>query len=234
MDIPKTLEELRVEHEEEFRKAILDLYRRAKEEHGYKPTLLLQMVQQYGPYAAATKIIEIPGQSSGFTKLWELKALELSVEALVWEKYRYLFPPEIVDTCRETLRTYGYFKDKDMMQEMSGSSSEERSATLMPTGNETPQRIQSTAARYERDSMIVAETKRLAKGKCQLCGQDAPFKTKNEEPYLECHHIVALAEGGADTMQNTVALCPNCHTKMHMLNLEEDRERLLRIAASRT
>lgn len=162
MDIPKTLEELRVEHEEEFRKAILDLYRRAKEEHGYKPTLLLQMVQQYGPYAAATKIIEIPGQSSGFTKLWELKALELSVEALVWEKYRYLFPPEIVDTCRETLRTYGYFKDKDMMQEMSGSSSEERSATLMPTGNETPQRIQSTAARYERDSMIVAETKRLA------------------------------------------------------------------------
>ena len=36
--------------------------------------------------------------------------------------------------------------------------------------------------------------------------------------YLEVHHIDQLAKGGADTVENAVALCPNCHRKMHSLN----------------
>ncbi|PGR23313.1 hypothetical protein COC52_24870 [Priestia megaterium] len=31
-----------------------------------------------------------------------------------------------------------------------------------------------------------------------------------------------LSQAGLDTLDNTVALCPNCHRKMHSLNLEED------------
>ncbi|WP_258000386.1 HNH endonuclease [Pseudomonas aeruginosa] len=41
--------------------------------------------------------------------------------------------------------------------------------------------------------------------------------------HTETHHIEWLANGGEDTVENTVALCPNCHRKMHVVNDESDR-----------
>jgi 5-methylcytosine-specific restriction protein A len=74
----------------------------------------------------------------------------------------------------------------------------------------------------ERDPIIAELAKRKAKGKCQLCEQLAPFKNTNGEPYLEAHHIEWLSKGGKNAIDNTVALCPNCHAKMHVLNLGQD------------
>lgn len=86
----------------------------------------------------------------------------------------------------------------------------------------------NTKTKYFIRSVAIAElAKRLANGICQLCEQPAPFKDQNGEPYLETHHIEWLAHGGPDTVENTVALCPNCHKKMHVVNAEEDREKLL-------
>ncbi|WP_249923569.1 HNH endonuclease [Paenibacillus odorifer] len=62
----------------------------------------------------------------------------------------------------------------------------------------------------------------MAKGICQLCACPAPFVDKKGEPYLETHHINWLSRGGHDTIENTVALCPNCHKKIHELDLESD------------
>ena len=53
------------------------------------------------------------------------------------------------------------------------------------------------------------------------------LKTKDGSPYLETHHIVWLSNGGEVTPDNTVALCPNSHRKMHSLNLKKDRDILL-------
>lgn len=83
---------------------------------------------------------------------------------------------------------------------------------------------------YMRSDAIVQLAKRMANGICQLCEQPAPFKDQNGEPYLETHHIEWLAHGGADTVENTVALCPNCHKKMHIVNAESDRDKLLNIS----
>ena len=83
---------------------------------------------------------------------------------------------------------------------------------------------------YIRNSKVAAYTKIRAAGICQLCGQPAPFKDKDGEPFLENHHIVWLSRGGTDTIDNTVALCPNCHRKMHILDLLEDVDKLIRIA----
>ncbi|MBN3545096.1 HNH endonuclease [Fictibacillus barbaricus] len=83
---------------------------------------------------------------------------------------------------------------------------------------------------YERNAYISELAKRRAKGICQLCEQPAPFKDKKGNPYLENHHIIWLANGGEDTIKNTVALCPNCHRKMHSLNLIKDVEKLQAIA----
>lgn len=80
---------------------------------------------------------------------------------------------------------------------------------------------------YIRSESIVQLAKKLAKGICQLCDQPAPFKDKLGDPYLETHHIDWLANGGSDTPENTVALCPNCHKKIHVVNAEEDKQKLL-------
>jgi 5-methylcytosine-specific restriction enzyme A len=56
---------------------------------------------------------------------------------------------------------------------------------------------------------------------------------QEKEHYLECHHIVWLAEGGEDTIANTVALCPNCHRKMHVLNRKVDKEQLTKRAVEK-
>jgi 5-methylcytosine-specific restriction protein A len=81
---------------------------------------------------------------------------------------------------------------------------------------------------FVRNEAVAAYVKKAAHGSCDLCHQDAPFLNRRGEPYLECHHVQHLAKGGDDTIDNAVALCPNCHRKMHALDLASDRQRLLR------
>lgn len=105
-------------------------------------------------------------------------------------------------------------------------SSEELYQKAKENENLHPQKIEKTVSVYERNEYIAKYAKRRAEGKCQLCKQAAPFIDKDGEPYLESHHIVWLSKGGADSIENTVALCPNCHRKIHILNDEKDVEKL--------
>jgi 5-methylcytosine-specific restriction enzyme A len=84
----------------------------------------------------------------------------------------------------------------------------------------------TTSTTYERDPYVTEFAKRWANGICQLCEQPAPYHNKNGEPHLHTHHIKWLSHGGEDSIYNTVALCPNCHDKMHILDLEEDVRKL--------
>jgi len=94
--------------------------------------------------------------------------------------------------------------------------------------------VQSTITKQHQRSAWVAEyAKRRAKGHCELCKEKAPFADQSGKPYLETHHIEWLARGGADTVGNTVALCPNCHRKMHVLDSQEDKANLLGMAGAR-
>lgn len=79
---------------------------------------------------------------------------------------------------------------------------------------------------FHRDPTIAAYVKKRANGYCQLCGQKAPFNDQNGDPYLECHHIDWLSKGGIDSVENCVALCPNCHRRMHILNDQTDINKL--------
>ena len=89
------------------------------------------------------------------------------------------------------------------------------------------------ASVYVRDAAVAEYVKRLAKGLCDLCEKPAPFRNTRNEAYLECHHVTWLAQGGEDTIANTVALCPNCHRKMHVLNHKTEKEKLTKRAAGR-
>lgn len=67
-----------------------------------------------------------------------------------------------------------------------------------------------------RNPYVVALAKRRANGICQDCMQPAPFLRKDtNEPFLEVHHIHPIGDDGPDSIENTIALCPNCHRKRH-------------------
>lgn len=63
-------------------------------------------------------------------------------------------------------------------------------------------------------------------GYVNCAGKKAPFNRPDGEPYLEAHHIVWLSQGGEDSIENCVALCPNCHKKMHIVNNSDDIKKL--------
>ncbi len=77
-------------------------------------------------------------------------------------------------------------------------------------------RVQSVTIVFERNADVVAEVLLRADGICEWCHQPAPFIRRSDgTPYLEVHHRIPLAEGGEDTVENAVALCPNCHRQAH-------------------
>ena len=84
-----------------------------------------------------------------------------------------------------------------------------------PTGTLQPRRATSQGTQYTRDPRVRAWTLQRAQGHCELCRRPAPFLDDYQEPYLESHHITTLAAGGADTPENTTALCANCHRELH-------------------
>jgi len=73
-----------------------------------------------------------------------------------------------------------------------------------------------TTGRFFRNPSVAEYVRRAADGVCQGCHEPAPFVSKTTgEPFLEIHHIKSLADGGADIIENTTALCPNCHRERH-------------------
>ena len=79
-----------------------------------------------------------------------------------------------------------------------------------------PTTIFTLTKSYKRNPDVVAEVLLRADGVCERCNELAPFKKKKDStPYLEIHHIFQLLDSGDDTVENAIALCPNCHREAH-------------------
>src|SRR5215204_1909155 len=70
----------------------------------------------------------------------------------------------------------------------------------------------------ERSDLIGEYALARSKGHCEACEHPAPFLRRNNNPYLEIHHIMALSAGGADHPTNVAAVCPNCHRRTSHAN----------------
>lgn len=138
----------------------------------------------------------------------------------------YIFPLKLKTGERyideETIQTWQEKRQKQA-KKLSLDELKDRASKSNPISNE----YKTFVKQYVRSAYVVEYAKRLANGVCQLCDKPAPFKDKKGMPYLETHHIIWLARGGEDTIFNTVALCPNCHKCMHVLDLEQDKAKLL-------
>jgi predicted HNH restriction endonuclease len=79
-----------------------------------------------------------------------------------------------------------------------------------------PEKIEVTTYIFKRDPAVVITALRRASGICEHCLNAAPFiRDSDGTPYLEVHHVKSLSEGGADSINNVKALCPNCHRYLH-------------------
>ena len=84
-----------------------------------------------------------------------------------------------------------------------------------PIGNDKPSYEESTSVVYKRDPLVKAWVLKNSGGFCEGCRSFSPFEKDNSEPYLEVHHLTPLSGGGPDTIQNAIAVCPNCHRRLH-------------------
>lgn len=73
---------------------------------------------------------------------------------------------------------------------------------------------ESIRSEFVRSRIVRDVVLQRAQGICELCGEPG-FTTKAGSVFLETHHVVPLSEGGADTVNNVAALCPNDHREAH-------------------
>jgi len=98
-----------------------------------------------------------------------------------------------------------------------------------PEGNKKPKHKLIKTKSYERDPKVAAWVLENSKGVCEGCLKKAPFiKRKDNSAYLEVHHVRRLARSGRDTIDNAVALCPNCHKEVHFGKNQTSLTRKLR------
>jgi len=83
-----------------------------------------------------------------------------------------------------------------------------------PSAGGAPERRLTTSHSYVRDPRVREAALTRAKGLCEYCGL-AGFSTTAGKVFLETHHVVPLAEGGADVLTNVAAICPNHHREAH-------------------
>lgn len=97
------------EIEKKFNSDMKNIYWDAKRELNYTVSRFIQLVTEKGGLMAAKQLITKEGGTYGFTILYEMGRLDLSVEAHVLKpEYAELFTEEEKRICRERLKEYGY------------------------------------------------------------------------------------------------------------------------------
>ncbi|MGH7950580.1 MAG: HNH endonuclease [Limisphaerales bacterium] len=86
----------------------------------------------------------------------------------------------------------------------------------LQNASKIPERVQIVSLGFRRNADVIVAVLKRANGICERCKKNAPFNRKSDgTPFLEVHHRKTLAEGGEDTVENAIALCPNCHREAH-------------------
>jgi len=85
----------------------------------------------------------------------------------------------------------------------------------IPNGERSPKKRLIETEIYDRCELVKKWVLEQADGNCECCNKNAPFINDVSSPFLELHHVKHLADGGSDTVNNAIAICPNCHREFH-------------------
>ena len=93
-------------------------------------------------------------------------------------------------------------------EESFGKLTHTKFSELFPTGSEPapPNGLKEKAERQAFWSLMRARVFERDEYKCRICGSDGDGK-------LHVHHVIKRREGGPDSAENLITLCPSCHSK---------------------
>ncbi|WP_404390383.1 hypothetical protein [Pseudoalteromonas phenolica] len=96
--------------EKKFDDAMMNIYTQALSEVNYKATVFFRMLLEHKGLETAKRLIHSPKVSDGYTSLWELGRLDLTVEALIIDNpvWHALFDEEELAICVKRLKDYKY------------------------------------------------------------------------------------------------------------------------------
>ncbi len=96
------------ELEAEFHSAMVSLYEKGKD-LDYFANYFRQMLDRYGGVETANRLLADSEPQQGLYRLWELDALDISLEATVLqERFRMLFTDDERDEAKRRLADLGY------------------------------------------------------------------------------------------------------------------------------
>lgn len=95
---------------EQFDGEMLRIYQRAQSEAKYNATLFLQMLHEHGGLQTARILLHKEKVSDGYTALYLLGRLDLTVEAVIHDnpKWHPLFSRDELAICAKRLEEYQY------------------------------------------------------------------------------------------------------------------------------
>ena len=148
-------------------------------------------------------------------ELSDCKTIEFHIGTLFDLSKRHF--DQIKDVLERMNNQDDYFlKLEQQVKESRSLSREERQERLLNNKNRIPEKVTRVVNDFSRNPDVIAEVLERANGICESCLKPAPFmRASNGTPYLEIHHKIRLADGGEDTVENAIAVCPNCHKKYH-------------------
>ena len=96
---------------EKFEKRVRDAIKEMKR-LGYTPRLLLQMIGESNAVAAVKTLLHKKDPPEGFTRLWEMNRLDLSMENIVCsEDWGDLFTSEEKERAKKRLIDYKFLRE---------------------------------------------------------------------------------------------------------------------------
>ena len=117
---------------------------------------------------------------------------------------------------KSLINSFSFEKALDEKILNSKNLSKEERAFRLKNSPKKPTTTEVVTKQYNRNPDVIVEVLDRAKGICEKCQKSAPFlRAKDNTPYLEVHHIEMLADDGDDTVENAIAVCPNCHRELH-------------------
>jgi len=158
----------------------------------------------------------------GFIKADDKKIMENnpSVESLI-HNLDPSYKPEDLLTDFEVSKQEEKKAQSEINKKLKGTKGEERKNKLAELLEEHSKRGLKNKGKvnvnitkgYHRNSVLTNLVKIRDNYTCRICNEMG-FEKENGGYYVETHHIKSFEEGGTDTADNMVAICPNCHAKL--------------------
>lgn len=162
-------------------------------------------------YVLNVRKLDNPLPAYEFVKVSNGEPLRPRTRAGGWS---YVIPPPSLD---QVAICTAEQLDKEAATEIGRAmnrSSDDRRQRLA-SASRFPELVNIISKGFRRNQDVIAEVLSRAGGICEECHSPAPFHRADGRPYLEVHHCLMLSEGGEDTIENAIAVCPNCHRRLH-------------------